>query len=105
MKRTIGVLALQGAFASHITVLEKLGATAREIRTPEDLAGCDALVLPGGESTVMTKLLLAGDGFYPALREFCRKYPVMGTCAGLIILAHTCGDERVSSLDVLPVTV
>lgn len=106
MKRTIGVLALQGGFASHIAVLEKIGAAAREIRTPADLAGCDGLVLPGGESTVMTKLLLADDSsFYPALRTFSLKYPVMGTCAGLIIMARPCGDERVVSLDVLPVSV
>ncbi len=106
MKRTIGVLALQGGFASHISVLDKLGAAAREIRTPADLSGCDGLVIPGGESTVMTKLLLADDSsFYPALRTFALKYPVMGTCAGLIIMARPCGDERVVSLDVLPVSV
>jgi len=54
----------------------------------------------------MTKLLLADDSsFYPALRTFSLKYPVMGTCAGLIIMARPCGDERVVSLDVLPVSV
>ncbi len=106
MKRTIGVLALQGGFASHISVLQKLGTTVREIRKPTDLSGCDGLVIPGGESTVMTKLLLAGDSsFYPALRTFSLKFPVMGTCAGLIILARPCGDERVVSLDVLPVSI
>ncbi len=106
MKRTVGVLALQGGFASHISVLTRLGAEAREIRTPADLSGCDGLIIPGGESTVMTKLLLADDSsFYPALRTFSLRYPVMGTCAGLIILARPCGDERVVSLDVLPVSV
>lgn len=106
MKRTIGVLALQGGFASHIAVLTKLGVDTREVRTVKDLKECDGLVLPGGESTVMTNLLLASDSsFYPALRSFARKFPVMGTCAGLILLARPGTDERVVPLDVLPVSV
>ena len=109
MKRTIGVLALQGGYASHITVFKKLGIDCREIRQPDDLRECDGLVIPGGESTVITRLLRVADaegaGFYPALRDFVRRYPVMGTCAGLIMLARPCGDDRVESLDVLPVSV
>lgn len=117
MKHTIGVLALQGGFASHIAVLESLGANAKEVREEKDLALCDGLVIPGGESTALTKhLMLPGGGpetgkpwepsqFYTALREFALTHPVMGTCAGLIMLARPCGDERVVPLDVLPVSV
>lgn len=106
MKRTIGVLSLQGSFSSHISVLEKLGVQYREIRTPEDLSVCDGLILPGGESTTMTKLLLGyGTHFYDALREFAQRFPIMGTCAGLILLARPCNDTRVVSLDILPVHV
>lgn len=117
MKHTIGVLALQGGFASHIAVLESLGAHAIEIREEKDLAPCDGLVIPGGESTVLTKLLMIpGTGpetgtpwkpsaFHAALRDFALTRPVMGTCAGLIMLARPSGDERVVPLDVLPVSV
>lgn len=117
MNDIIGVLALQGGYASHIAVLRALGADAREVRTERDLAPCDSLVIPGGESTVLTKLLMrpgTGPGtgrawerstLFDALRAFAQEKPVMGTCAGLIMLARPCLDERVVSLDVLPVTV
>lgn len=117
MMHTVGVLALQGAFAQHIRVLESLGVGTREVRTAGELAGCDALVIPGGESTVLTRHLMEqGTGYgtgtpwrplplFDALRDFARSKPVMGTCAGLIILARDCGDERVVPLEALPVTV
>lgn len=117
MMHTIGVLALQGGFAQHIRVLESLGARTREVRTTGDLAECNALVIPGGESTVLTRHLMEqGTGYgtrvpwkplplFGALRDFARTKPVMGTCAGLIILARDCGDERVVPLEALPVTV
>jgi 5'-phosphate synthase pdxT subunit len=117
MKHTIGVLALQGGFASHQAVLESLGQDTVEVRTVDDLSRCDGLVIPGGESTVLTKLLMkpeSGPAFgkpwepgplFLAIKEFAKTKPVMGTCAGLIMLARPCGDERVVSLDVLPVTV
>jgi pyridoxal 5''-phosphate synthase, glutaminase subunit Pdx2 len=117
MKSSIGVLALQGGFASHRAVFESLGAETREVRTADDLAGCAALVIPGGESTVLTKLLMqpgTGPGtgcewkdgpLFTAIREFGRVNPVMGTCAGLIMLAGPCGDPRVRPLDLLPVNV
>lgn len=117
MNDIIGVLALQGGYASHIAVLRALGADAREVRTERDLAPCQALVIPGGESTVLTKLLMmSGTGpgtgrawerstLFGALRAFALEKPVMGTCAGLIMLARPCLDERVVSLDVLPVSV
>jgi len=80
---TIGVLALQGNFREHAAALERLGATAVEVRLPEHLEGLDGLVIPGGESTAMTRLMRL-YGLEDALRSFAR--PVFGTCAGMILL-------------------
>jgi 5'-phosphate synthase pdxT subunit len=80
---TIGVLALQGAYDAHATALEALGATPRLVRTPEQLAGLDGLIMPGGESTTMLKSLERG-GFFEALAAFVAGKPTFGTCAGAI---------------------
>jgi pyridoxal 5'-phosphate synthase pdxT subunit len=83
---TVGVLALQGDFEAHAKILHKLGATAREVRVPGDLDGLDALIIPGGESTVMT-LGIEREGLGEPLRELARQgTPVLGTCAGMIML-------------------
>ena len=85
----VGVLALQGDFEAHAKILQRLGAVAREVRTPADLDGLDALVLPGGESTVMT-LGIEREGLGEPLRELARSgTPVLGTCAGMIMLDRT----------------
>ena len=82
----IGVLALQGGFAAHAAVLGRLDARVREVRTPGDLDGLDGLVLPGGESTTMT-LGIEREGLAGPLRELAAAgTPVLGTCAGLILL-------------------
>lgn len=82
----VGVLALQGAFREHAIALQRCGATVVEVRTAQDLEGLGGIVLPGGESTVMGKLLVEGDMLQP-LRELCLSgVPVFGTCAGLILL-------------------
>jgi pyridoxal 5'-phosphate synthase pdxT subunit len=82
----VGVLALQGGFAAHLRLLEKLGAVGREVRVTDDLAGLDALIIPGGESTVMT-LGIEREGLAEPLRELARSgTPVLGTCAGMIML-------------------
>ena len=82
----IGVLALQGDFAAHERVLERLGAHTRRVKTPPDLDGIDGLVIPGGESTTMT-LGLAREGVAEPIRARVRAgMPVLGTCAGLILL-------------------
>jgi pyridoxal 5'-phosphate synthase pdxT subunit len=82
----VGVLALQGGFAAHAKVLRELGADVREVRTPEDLAGLDGLVMPGGESTTMT-LGIEREGLAAPLRAFHDSgRPIFGTCAGLIML-------------------
>ena len=82
----IGVLALQGGFAAHVRLLEGLGASTREVRVPDDLDGLDGLVLPGGESTTMS-LGIEREGLAEPLRALVAAgTPVLGTCAGLIML-------------------
>lgn len=103
----VGILALQGGFASHAGVFAALGEKTREVRRAGDLAGCDSLVIPGGESTVLTRLLDAGDGpdLRAAITAFARGRPVMGTCAGLIMLSGPSEDARVKPLGLLPARV
>jgi pyridoxal 5'-phosphate synthase pdxT subunit len=82
----VGVLALQGDFEAHAKILRRLGAAAREVRTPAHLDGLDALIIPGGESTVMT-LGIEREGLGEPLRALARSgTPVLGTCAGMIML-------------------
>lgn len=91
----IGVLALQGAFREHIFSLEALGVATQAVRLPEQLEGCHGLVIPGGESTAISKLMEA-YGFYDAVREHREAgMAVWGTCAGAILVAR-------SVLDALP---
>ena len=90
----VGVLALQGDVREHVTVLAEIGAEPVEVRTPEELAGVDALVLPGGESTTLS-LLLASSGLAPAIAERLGDgMPALGTCAGMILLAREVRDGR-----------
>lgn len=93
-KPTIGVLALQGAFGAHAELLGTLGIEAREVRLPRDLAAVDALVMPGGESTTMSQLLESSGLFDAVAERIERGMPVMGTCAGLILLARSVLDGR-----------
>jgi pyridoxal 5'-phosphate synthase pdxT subunit len=86
--QTVGVLALQGDFREHCEMLRALGHNAVEIRKREQLADLDALIIPGGESTTIARLII-GNGFLEPLREFCASgRPVWGTCAGAILLAR-----------------
>jgi 5'-phosphate synthase pdxT subunit len=84
--KTVGVLALQGDFAAHGAALERAGAAPVYVREREQLAVLDGLIIPGGESTTMLKLL-GYDGLLDALVEFGRHKPVFGTCAGAILMA------------------
>lgn len=83
----IGVLALQGDFAAHERAVRELGADVLQVRTPEELSRVDGLIIPGGESTTMLKLLLE-DGLAEPLKEFAAKRPIYGTCAGAILAAR-----------------
>jgi pyridoxal 5'-phosphate synthase pdxT subunit len=90
----VGVLALQGAFDAHERVLASLGAETRQVRTPADLAAVDALVMPGGESTTMSRLLGTAQLFDPLAERLADGMPVFGTCAGMILLARDVIDGR-----------
>lgn len=102
----IGVLAVQGAFIEHVQMLSQIGADAFEIRQLKDLDGpFDGLVLPGGESTVQGKLLKDLGLFLPLQKRIQEGMPVLGTCAGLILLAKTLSNDSASYFGTLPVTV
>ena len=90
----VGVLALQGAVREHAAALADVGAHPVEVRVPEDLAGIDALVLPGGESTTMSFLLDSSDLFEPVAARLHDGMPAFGTCAGMILLASEVLDGR-----------
>jgi pyridoxal 5'-phosphate synthase pdxT subunit len=101
----IGVLALQGDFALHARALEKCGAEAVEVRKPEQLDDVEGLIIPGGESTTLLKLMDAW-GFVPALEKFHGAgKPMFGTCAGLILLARDVESPRQFSLGLVDVAV
>ena len=100
----IGVLAIQGNYASHAQALLEAGAEPVEVRKHEQLQDIDALVLPGGESTTMLKFL-EKHAFFAALREFCASRPVFGTCAGAILLAREVLNPPQRSLGLLDAIV
>ncbi|EKD93803.1 MAG: hypothetical protein ACD_28C00059G0005 [uncultured bacterium] len=102
----VGVLALQGDFMEHRHALEACGAAVMEVRTPEDLSRVDALILPGGESTTIGKLL-QWTGLAPELKARIEEgMPVYGTCAGAIVLAKTIvGREQAPHLGVMDIEV
>ena len=102
---TVGVLALQGDFAAHERAAAALGHRSRQVKTAEQLLELDALLLPGGESTTMLKFL-QGEGLWEPLGEFCRSgRPVLGTCAGAILLAREVRSPAQPSLGVLDIDV
>lgn len=104
MKCTIGVLGIQGDFAMHQKSLRKLGVNAPNIRYAEELAACDGLVIPGGESTTFVKLLKK-TGLFEALLDFNRDKPIMGTCAGLITLSTTLVNDDIETLGLIDMDV
>jgi pyridoxal 5'-phosphate synthase pdxT subunit len=100
--KTIGILALQGDFEAHQKALERAGARAVQVRTAGELAEVDGLVIPGGESTTMLKLLREENLLEP-LRQYGARHPVFGTCAGAILLATRVthpGQESLALLDI-----
>jgi len=99
----IGVLALQGDFDAHRRRLRELGCDVVLVRNPEDFAGLDGLVIPGGESTTFLKLL--GDRTFQALNEFVHTQPTFGTCAGAIMLARQVENPHQPGLDAIDITM
>ncbi|MEO5616633.1 MAG: pyridoxal 5'-phosphate synthase glutaminase subunit PdxT [Candidatus Eisenbacteria bacterium] len=100
----VGVLSLQGDFAAHRAALEALGVEPARVVLPADLDGCDALVMPGGESTTMLRLL-DRNGLRESLERFVREMPVLGTCAGVILLGKDAEGLPAPPLGVLDVSV
>lgn len=101
----IGVLASQGAFAEHIAVLRQLGVKTVPVRLPQELMGLDGLIIPGGESTSIGRLVLAYD-LVGGIKDLARDgLPVFGTCAGMILLAKKNSDAYPEPLELMDITV
>jgi 5'-phosphate synthase pdxT subunit len=103
-RKKVGVLALQGDFEAHGKALEAAGAEAVEVRTAEELPDLDGLVIPGGESSTMLKLIDHAKLFEP-LREFGQTHPIFGTCAGAILLASGVSNPVQASLHLMDIDV
>jgi 5'-phosphate synthase pdxT subunit len=101
----IGVLAVQGAFREHLDVLARIGVEGVDVRLPGDLEGVDGLILPGGESTTMRRLIDRWDLARPILDLAATGAPLFGTCAGMIILAREIAGGEPPVLQLLDVTV
>lgn len=104
MNETIGILALQGDFAKHRGSLEKIGVATLLVKTATELKKCRGLIIPGGESTTITKLIKKADLHGP-LQEFAAAHPVLGTCAGAIMIAKDVDDHRVKPLQLMDISV
>lgn len=100
----IGILALQGNVQAHARMLTQLGRAARPVFRPADLDGLAGLILPGGESTTLS-LLLRQQGLDRAIGDFARNRPLLGTCAGLILMSADANDDRVQPLGLLEAAV
>lgn len=101
----IGVLSLQGAVSEHITALRCLGAQATEVRLPAELNGLDGLIIPGGESTTMTRLMLDYNLTEPIKKLTNHGFPVFGTCSGMILLAKEVTDASLTPLGAMDIEV
>ncbi|HEY41493.1 MAG TPA: pyridoxal 5'-phosphate synthase glutaminase subunit PdxT [Dehalococcoidia bacterium] len=101
----IGVLALQGAFAEHISVLHRLEVETLPVRLPHQLVGLDGLIIPGGESTTITSLMLSYNLRADISRMVENGLPVLGTCAGMILLARKVSNDGIEPVAVMGITV
>jgi 5'-phosphate synthase pdxT subunit len=100
----VGVLAIQGDYAAHAAALREAGAEPLMVRSPEELAGLDGIVIPGGESTTVLKFL-ERNGFHGQLKAFVEEKPAFGTCAGCILMSRKVLNPPQASLGVLDATV
>lgn len=101
---TVGVLALQGDFAEHESMLNRLNVAFREVRLPSGLEDVDALIIPGGESTTIARLMEA-YGLVQPIQEFAASRPVWGTCAGMIVMARQAKTLDRSTLNLMDIEV
>ncbi len=101
----IGVLASQGAFAEHIAILHQLAVEALPVRLPQELVGLDGLVIPGGESTSISRLMLDYNLINEIRNLAKNELPMLGTCAGMILLAKEVSDLNVEPLRVMDIAV
>jgi len=101
----VGVLAIQGDFAEHIAVLGKLGVKAREVRLPEQLASLDALIIPGGESTTLSRLMTIYNLREPLEQMAVEGRAIWGTCAGMIMLAREITEQDPTPLGIMDIGV
>lgn len=104
VESTIGILSLQGAFEKHRTVLSKINVASKEVRYPCDLNECDGLIIPGGESTTISELI-DFIGIREPILKLAETKPVMGTCAGMILMAKMASDPRVHTLNLLNIEI
>ena len=100
----IGVLALQGNYWKHIEILDKLKISSCEVRYNNQLDEINGLIIPGGESTTMTDIM-SRNNFYDKIQLFSQTKPILGTCAGLIMMAKSVLDKRVRPLEILDIEV
>ena len=101
----IGILALQGDFIEHTYIISKLGAHSVAVRQPEQLEGLDGLIIPGGESTTMLKLMHEYNLFQPIKELVYSGLPVMGTCAGIVLLAKKVFNPDMNTLSLMDIEV
>ena len=101
----IGVLAVQGDFIEHIAILRKLGVDSREVRLPSELEGLDGLIIPGGESTTLSRLMSIYDLREPVSRMARQRKTVWGTCAGMIMMAREITEEDPVPLQLMDIGV
>ena len=99
----IGVLALQGNFDSHIRILKKINLKHKLIKTSDDLSSVDGLIIPGGESTTITNLLRKDQSLINGINQLSKNKPILGSCAGLILMSKESNDSRVHNFGFLDV--
>lgn len=101
----VGVLALQGNFQSHIHILNAIGIESRLVKNVEDLSSLQGLILPGGESTTMSNLLFRDQSLIDGIKLFSDNKPILGTCAGLILMSKNSFDKKVLNMNIIDIEV
>ena len=100
----VGVLALPGNFDSHIRILKKINLKHKLVKTSDDLSSVDGLIIPGGESTTITNLLRRNQSLIDGINQLSKNKPILGSCAGLILMSKESKDSRVHNFGFLDVT-